>query len=158
MDSVGALVIGLLSGLHSAFGLRVCNGDWLLTTFLAGGLFALAPIGAAMVVAIIRKVSGNNYHPGLVILFTGVGVVGNLMLPFSAFAGAAAALGGGGDQLSGGRSLRDKFCYVLTDQDHLLANTPPGAAAISSYLSGPSDRPSTYSMTMAMPSSSSRMS
>ncbi|WP_273938864.1 hypothetical protein [Kutzneria chonburiensis] len=130
MDGVGALVIGLLSGLHSAFGLRVCNGDWLLTTALAGGLFALAPIAAAMLVALIRKVSGNNYHPGMVILFTAIGVVGNLLLPFSAFAGATAALQHPA-RLSGGESLRDSFCYVLSQQNDLLGGSPEAARAIT---------------------------
>jgi eukaryotic-like serine/threonine-protein kinase len=130
VDGVGALVIGLLSGLHGAFGLRVCNGDWLLTTALAGGLFALAPIAAAMLVALIRKVSGNNYHPGMVILFTAVGVVGNLLLPFSAFAGATAALQNPG-RLSGGGTLRDSFCYVLSSQNELLGGSPEAARAIT---------------------------
>jgi len=130
VDGVGALVIGLLSGLHSAFGLRVCNGDWLLTTALAGGLFALAPIAAAMLVALIRKVSGNNYHPGMVIVFTAIGVVGNLLLPFSAFAGATAALQSP-FRLSGGGSLRDSFCYVLASQNDLLGGSPEAARAIT---------------------------
>jgi len=130
VDGVGALVIGLLSGLHSAFGLRVCNGDWLLTTALAGGLFALAPIAAAMLVALVRKVSGNNYHPGMVILFTAIGVVGNLLLPFSAFAGATAALQNP-SQLSGGGSLGENFCYVLSSQNDLLGGSMAAVRAIT---------------------------
>ncbi|WP_043717509.1 serine/threonine-protein kinase [Kutzneria sp. 744] len=136
MDGVGALVIGLLSGLHSAFGLRVCNGDWLLTTALAGGLFALAPIAAAMLVSLIRKVSGNSYHPGMVILFTAIGVVGNLLLPLSAFNGATVALQNPG-QLAGGNTLGESFCYVLSSQNDLLAGSMRAARAITSSESGP---------------------
>ncbi|MFC0432337.1 serine/threonine-protein kinase [Kutzneria buriramensis] len=133
MDGVGALVNGLLSGLHSAFGLRVCNGDWLLTTILAGGFFALAPIAAAMLVAMIRKVSGNNYNPVMVILFTGIGVVGNLLLPLSAFSGATDALRQlAADGFGAGRSLQEKFCYVLNTQDELLAGSPRAGLAITS--------------------------
>ena len=130
MDGVGALVIGLLSGLHSAFGLRVCNGDWMVTTALAGGLFALAPIAAAMLVSLIRKVSGNNYHPGMVILFTAVGVVGNLLLPFSAFAGATAALQNPA-YLTGGDSLNENFCYVLSSQNALLGGSMDAVRAVT---------------------------
>jgi len=137
VDGIGALVIGLLSGLHSAFGWQVCNGDWLLTTVIAGGFFALAPIAAAMLVAIIRKVSGNNYNPVMVILFTGIGVVGNLMLPLSAFSGAVYALRDDPGQLAGAATLSSKFCYVLARQNELIGNTPLGAEAISGYLSGP---------------------
>ena len=134
VDGVGALVMSLLSGLHSAFGLRVCNGDWLLTTAIAGGFFAVAPIAAAMVVAMIRKVSGNNYNPLMVVLFTGIGVVGNLLLPFSAFAGATAALQGLAQNGFGpGRSLNDKFCYVLNTQNELLGGSTRAGLAITGY-------------------------
>ncbi|QUQ67703.1 serine/threonine-protein kinase [Kutzneria sp. CA-103260] len=137
MDGVGALVIGLLSGLHSAFGWQVCNGDWVLTTVITGGFFALAPIAAAMVVALIRKVTGNNYNPVMVMLFTGIGVVGNLLLPFSAFSGAAYALRDAPQQLVGAASLTYKFCYVLAPQNRLLGDTPLGAEAISGGVIGP---------------------
>jgi eukaryotic-like serine/threonine-protein kinase len=137
VDGVGALVVGLLSGLHSAFGPRVCNGDWLLTTMLAGGFFAVPPIAGAMLVSLIRKVSGNNYNPVMVILLTGIGVVGNLMIPFALFSGTVAAFADYADSLAGAGSLNDKFCYVLASQHELLDDSPVGALAITDYAPGP---------------------
>ncbi|GAA0630809.1 serine/threonine-protein kinase [Kutzneria viridogrisea] len=142
MDGVVALVGRLLSGLHGVFGLGICPGDWLWTTAAAGGVIALLPVVTAIVVALIRKVSGNRYTLGTVAVFIGLGVLGNFLLPFWLFGGASQvfrtlAAGGTSLGMSGVGSLTEHTCFVLPSQNQLLGGSPRVGLAITSYESAP---------------------
>ena len=148
VDGAVDLVGGLLSGLHGVFGLwgvlGRCPGDWTVTTIVAGGVFAVIPVLTAMMVAVIRKVTGSRYNVGMVSVFFLLGFVGNLALPSWLFAsvsrlfGDAAnrepAPGFGVNDLIG---LNRPVCIVLPSQNELLGRSPSVHLAISDYLGPP---------------------
>jgi predicted Ser/Thr protein kinase len=79
---VGGLASSLLSLAHSLFGPGFCPGDWVWATSAAGALIALFPVAASVIVAIIRKGTGNRYDATTLTAFGAVGVVFVLVLPW----------------------------------------------------------------------------
>ncbi len=76
------LASALLSFAHGLFGPGIWPGDWVWATSTAGALVALLPALGAMVVAIIRKGTGNRYDVVTLSVFGGIGVVAVFLLPW----------------------------------------------------------------------------
>lgn len=121
------LIGSLLAALHRSFSLPVCRDDLLSTTGIAGALFAVFPVLGALLVALVRKWTGNNYGVGVVTVFTGCGLVFVLLLPWLAFNGAVGALHDAAIGQSGvGRlagAIGGRSCFV-DDQRAYLGDGP----------------------------------
>jgi predicted Ser/Thr protein kinase len=77
-----AQVIGsMLSWLHQ-YPITVCPGGWPWTVTLAGGLFGLSPVFGAVLVALVRKATGNNYSPPALVAFGLFGIVFGFLVPW----------------------------------------------------------------------------
>src|SRR5437764_14307338 len=59
--AVDAFASWLLSLAHTLFNPGFCPGDWVWATSAAGALIALSPVLGAVVVAVMRKFTGNRY-------------------------------------------------------------------------------------------------
>ncbi|WP_199432620.1 serine/threonine-protein kinase [Qaidamihabitans albus] len=122
MESIAS---SLLSLAHALFAPGFCPGDWAWATSAAGSLIALFPVAAAMVVAIMRKVTGNRYHGAPLIA---IGVVGGLLvllLPWLYATGISsvyrAVFNGGSGGLPAGsvQELGRQYCFVGTQAEYL---------------------------------------
>lgn len=134
MSGVLSLVGELLSRLNAALGLTMCPGEWLWTTAVAGALFGLAPVLAAVLVALVRQVMGNRYSPPTTAFFGLLGAVG-AVVPLLGFAATASVLamvaaGAGGPGLDGAdvASLQQGTCLVSSQADYLGGGRTVGAA------------------------------
>ena len=83
------LASALLSFAHGLFGPGIWPGDWVWATSTAGALVALLPALGAMIVAIIRKGTGNRYDVVTLSIFGGIGVVAVFLLPWLLATGAS---------------------------------------------------------------------
>lgn len=99
MESIAS---ALLSLAHQLFQPGFCPGDWAWATSMAGALIALLPIVGAVVIAVMRRFTGNRYHGGplFTLLVVSVGMV--LVLPWLLTSGVSSvfqtvAAGGAGD-------------------------------------------------------------
>ncbi|WP_158889280.1 serine/threonine-protein kinase [Amycolatopsis anabasis] len=72
----------LLSFAHQLFGPGICPGDWVWATSTAGALVALFPVLGAVVVALIRKGTGNRYDTTITAAIGIVGTVAVLVIPW----------------------------------------------------------------------------
>lgn len=61
MSSFAAVIGSMLSWLHR-YPVNLCPGAWPWTITLAGGVLALSPVFAAVLIALLRKASGNTYN------------------------------------------------------------------------------------------------
>lgn len=80
----------LLSLAHALFGPGFWPGDWVWATTTAGALIALLPIAGAMIVALVRKGTGNRYDSTMMAVIGVLGVVTVLVLPWLLANGASA--------------------------------------------------------------------
>ncbi|WP_033288180.1 serine/threonine-protein kinase [Amycolatopsis jejuensis] len=79
---MSGLASALLSLAHTLFGPGFCPGDWVWATTTAGALVALFPAAGALVVALVRKGTGNRYDATTLTVFGLIGVVSVLVLPW----------------------------------------------------------------------------
>lgn len=120
------LASALLSFAHSLFGPGICPGDWVWATSTAGALVALLPALGALVVAIIRKGTGNRYDVVTLSIFGAIGVISALVLPWLLSNGISSvfreANGGGVSGLSGAElaSLKTELCSFVGPQQEYL--------------------------------------
>lgn len=127
MGGVLSLIGTLLAALRQSIPVPVCSSDWLFTTALAGAVFAILPVIGSLLVALIRKGTGNRYGPGPIVVFSVIGLVCCLALPWFAFDGVSRAFG----QLAAGTGvrgiapadLRVDSCFV-SDQARYLGMQP----------------------------------
>lgn len=77
----------LLTLAHNLFQPGFCPGDWVWATIAAGGLVALFPVGAALIVAVMRKFTGNNYNPATLGVIGGAGLLLVFLVPWLSFTG-----------------------------------------------------------------------
>ncbi|MQA09677.1 MAG: protein kinase [Pseudonocardiaceae bacterium] len=77
----------LLSWAYAAFAPGFCPGDWVWATTAAGGIVALFPVAGAMIVALIRKGTGNTYNGTTLAVFGVIGLLAAGLLPWMAYAG-----------------------------------------------------------------------
>ncbi|MBM7771778.1 putative Ser/Thr protein kinase [Actinokineospora baliensis] len=87
MDAVLELAASLLSFAHSIFGPGICPGDWVWATSTAGALIAFLPVLGTVVIALVRKFTGNTYNPVTLGVFGVVGAVSAFLLPWLLFNG-----------------------------------------------------------------------
>lgn len=126
MDGVTALVAGLLSVLHSSVAPNFCPGAWPWSVTLFGVLVGLLPGVGALIVALLRKATGNA---GTVIS-AAIGFVFAGLLPLvlftvtgRVFAAAAAGVTVPGLARSG---LRNDACLVVGTQVEYLGHGTVG--------------------------------
>ena len=81
MGGLAAVIGSVLSWLHQ-YPINVCPGGWPWTVSLAGALVALSPVLGAMLVALVRKGTGNNYGAPVLIVFGLFGGVFGFLLPW----------------------------------------------------------------------------
>ncbi|SDX81204.1 Protein kinase domain-containing protein [Amycolatopsis xylanica] len=123
---MGGLASSLLSLAHTLFGPGICPGDWVWATSTAGALIALFPVLGSVVIAIIRKGTGNRYDMTTLSIFGGIGLVAALVFPWLLSLGVSetyrAAFSGGASGLSGAEmSTLDKdFCSWVGVQKEYL--------------------------------------
>lgn len=79
---MGGFASSLLSLAHALFGPGICPGDWVWATSTAGALIALFPVAASVIVAIVRKVTGNRYDATTLTVFGIIGGLCVLVIPW----------------------------------------------------------------------------
>jgi predicted Ser/Thr protein kinase len=122
---VSGLGSALLSLAHSLFGPGICPGEWVWATSTAGALVALFPAAGALIVAIVRKGTGNRYDVVTLSVFGGLGALSAFLLPWLLANGISstynAAFGGRDSGLSETElaTLRTPYCFVGKQVDYL---------------------------------------
>ncbi|MEU6645705.1 serine/threonine-protein kinase [Saccharomonospora sp. NPDC046836] len=122
MESIAS---ALLSLAHRLFQPGFCPGDWVWATSMAGALIALFPVAGAVLVAIVRKFTGNRYHGPALITIGLVGVLCVFLLPWLLFSGVSSVFrqvfAGGSGGLSGGElaTLGREYCFVGVQSTYL---------------------------------------
>lgn len=120
----------LLSLAHDILGPGLCPGDWVWATTTAGGLIALIPVIGALIVALMRKGTGNRYRGGPLIAVGVIGVVAVLVLPWILITGVSqtfrTAAAGGTTGLSSAElaTLGENYCSFIGDQQSYLGGGP----------------------------------
>jgi len=134
VSGVLSLVGELLSRLNGVLGRTTCPGEWLWTTAVAGALFGLAPVLAAVLVALVRHGTGNHYSPPTTVFFGLLGAFG-AVVPLLGFAATASVLamvaaGTGGPGLDGAdvARLQQGTCLVSSQAGYLGGGRTVGAA------------------------------
>ncbi|TNC29755.1 serine/threonine protein kinase [Amycolatopsis alkalitolerans] len=79
---MNAFASWLLSLAHTLFNPGFCPGDWVWATSAAGALIALFPVLGAVIVAIMRKFTGNTYDAVTISVIAVTGLVTVLLLPW----------------------------------------------------------------------------
>lgn len=119
---MGGFVSSLLSLAHTLFGPGICPGDWVWATSTAGALIALLPVLGALLVAIIRKGTGNRYDTVTLSFFGAIGFIFVLLVPWLLSLGVSetfrAAHAGGSTGLSRteASTLGKEYCGFIGDQ------------------------------------------
>ncbi len=126
------LAASLLSFAHSIFGPGICPGDWVWATGTAGALIALFPVLGTVIIALVRKFTGNTYNAATLTAFGVVGGVTAFLLPWLLFNGVSSVFrslftGDGEVALSGVelRSFHEGTCWVSA-QDRYLGGGATG--------------------------------
>ncbi|MFI5608662.1 serine/threonine-protein kinase [Amycolatopsis sp. NPDC051903] len=115
----------LLSFAHTLFGPGFCPGDWVWATTTAGALVALFPALGALVVALVRKGTGNRYDATTLTVFGLIGVVSVLVLPWLLANGISETFreifagGKGGLSAADRASLDTDYCFVGVQKSYL---------------------------------------
>ncbi|HEY0811830.1 MAG TPA: serine/threonine-protein kinase [Pseudonocardia sp.] len=131
MDGVSALVAGLLTALHRSVAPDFCPGGWPWAVSMLGVVVGLLPGVGAMLIALLRKTSGNSRT----LISAAIGFVSAGLLPLILFAttGRIFAAVAGGTVVPGlGRTgLRAAACYgvVGSQADYLGRGTVAAAFA-----------------------------
>jgi hypothetical protein len=134
VDGVTALVAGLLTALHRSLAPDVCPGGWPWAVSMLGVVVGLLPAVGAVLIALLRKVSGNTGS----VLFAAIGFVFAGLVPLVVFAitGRIFAAAAAGTAVPGlGRAgLRTDACFAVvgSQADYL------GRGTVASTLSGAS--------------------
>ncbi|PXY21294.1 serine/threonine-protein kinase [Prauserella muralis] len=122
MESIAS---SLLSLAHALFQPGFCPGDWVWATSMAGALIGLVPVAGMVLVAIVRKFTGNRYHGPALFTIGGLGLVFVLLLPLLLTTGVSsvyrAVFAGGTGGLSGAEraTLGQEFCFVGVQAEYL---------------------------------------
>ncbi|HYS35430.1 MAG TPA: protein kinase [Pseudonocardiaceae bacterium] len=83
MGGLAQVIGSMLSWLHQ-YPINLCPGAWSWTITLAGALLALSPIVGALLVALVRKGTGNLYDTPVMIVFGSIGVLFGFLAPWLA--------------------------------------------------------------------------
>jgi eukaryotic-like serine/threonine-protein kinase len=116
----------LLSLAHDIFGPGVCPGDWVWATATAGALIALLPTLGALLMALVRKGTGNRYNGATIGVFATFGAVFAFFLPWVLALGSGEVFrtvfhGNGTVDLTPTelQSFATDYCWVGTQQKYL---------------------------------------
>ncbi|MDI5975319.1 serine/threonine-protein kinase [Amycolatopsis magusensis] len=146
MDSFAS---SLLSFAYEVFGPGFCPGGAVWATSMAGALIALFPVAGAVIVALIRKFTGNRYDPTMMAVFGLVAGFFTLIMPWLLFIGVSsnfsAVRAGNGADLSAGlmEELGNSRCDFIGKQSDYLGGGqnvyealfyPSGGLAYGYYL------------------------
>jgi serine/threonine protein kinase len=82
VDGLVRMAAQLLSFAHTVFGPAFWPGDWIWATVAAGFFLAMFPIAGSLLVALIRKGTGNAYNATTITVFALIGVTFALILPW----------------------------------------------------------------------------
>jgi eukaryotic-like serine/threonine-protein kinase len=116
----------LLSFAHSIFGPGFCPGDWVWATIAAGALVALLPALGALLVALVRKGTGNTYNGATVSVFAVTGGFFSLVMPLLFAVGLSEVFHnvsrGTPSGLTGAEaaSVQKAYCGWVGEQDQFL--------------------------------------
>ncbi len=136
MEGVTALVAGLLTTLHRSVAPDVCPGGWPWAVSMLGVLVGLLPAVGAMLVALLRKATGNTGSA----VFAAIGFVFAGLLPLVVFATTGriftAAASGNPPAGLGRAGLRADACFAVlgTQADYLGRGTVAATFAGTSPL------------------------
>jgi predicted Ser/Thr protein kinase len=90
VDAFVNMAVSLVSFAHRIFHPEIPPGDWLWSTTMVGALVALIPMLGTLLIAIVRKGTGNRYDTPVISVFATIGVVSALVLPWLLFLGTSA--------------------------------------------------------------------
>ena len=117
----------LLSFAHSIFGPGLCPGDWVWATVMAGLVIGLLPVVGAILIALMRKGTGNTYNPATL---TVIGVAGGIfafLLPWLLMLGVSESFlsvfrngQGGLDTTAEAASMATSYCGVVGNQAEFM--------------------------------------
>ncbi len=131
MEGVTALVAGLLTALHRSLAPDFCPGGWPWAVSMLGVVVGLLPAVGAVLIALLRKVSGNTGS----VLFAAIGFVFAGLVPLVVFAAtgrifAAAAAGTAVPGLAR-TGLRTDACFAVvgSQADYLGRGTVASTAS-----------------------------
>jgi eukaryotic-like serine/threonine-protein kinase len=136
VDGVTALVAGLLTALHRSVAPDVCPGGWPWAVSLLGVVVGLLPGVGAMLVALLRKSTGNSAS----VVVAAIGFVFAGLLPLVLFAATgrifAAASAGTAVPGLGRAGLRADACFTVlgSQADYLGQGTVAASFAGTSPL------------------------
>ncbi|HWM07415.1 MAG TPA: serine/threonine protein kinase, partial [Actinophytocola sp.] len=82
MDFLINLGSSLLSFAHSIFSPGFCPGDWVWATIAAGAVIGLLPVLGAVLVALVRKGTGNTYNAATITVFAVAGGFFVFLMPW----------------------------------------------------------------------------
>ena len=117
----------LLSFAHGIFGPGFCPGDWVWATIAAGALIGLLPVLGALLVALVRKGTGNTYNAATISVFAVSGGFFVLLMPLLFSVGASQVFNnvrtGGPSGLTAAEvsSVQQSYCPWVGRQDVFLA-------------------------------------
>jgi hypothetical protein len=126
----------LLSLAHELFQPGFCPGDWVWATMAAGALVALFPVAAAVIVAVMRKFTGNNYNVATLGVIGAAGVLLVFLVPWLLFTGISsiyrAVNSGARSGLSAAEvsTLRQTYCGFIGAQSQYLGGGRNGFEVI----------------------------
>lgn len=123
---MNAFASWLLSLAHTLFNPGFCPGDWVWATSAAGALIALFPVLGAVMVAIMRKFTGNTYDAVTISVIAVTGLVTVFLLPWLLANGVSgifrAAFAGQGSGLSAAElsTINRDYCGFIGEQSEYL--------------------------------------
>ncbi|HEX4720939.1 MAG TPA: serine/threonine-protein kinase [Pseudonocardiaceae bacterium] len=120
MGGLAQVIGSLLSWLHQ-YSINLCTGGWSWTITLAGAALSLSPLFGAMLVALVRKGTGNQYDTPVMIVFGSIGLLFGFLVPWLGTTLVSnvvnlAATRGSAPGLTGNdvAALGERVCVVVT--------------------------------------------
>lgn len=116
----------LLSLAHAIFQPAFCPGDWVWATVMAGFLVGLLPAVGAILIALVRKGTGNTYNVATLSVFGLLGAVFAFLLPWLYTMGANETFravfhrGVSGLNSADEAGVRQAYCVWVGKQDVFL--------------------------------------
>jgi serine/threonine protein kinase len=100
VDGVVGMAASLLSFAHTVFGPGIWPGEWIWATIAAGFFLAIFPMLASLLIAMVRKGTGNAYNTTTITIFAIIGLAFALIIPWVLTVGMSqvySSIFGGGD-------------------------------------------------------------
>ncbi len=117
----------LLSFAHSIFKPGLCPGDWVWATILAGLIIGLLPVVGAILIAIMRKGTGNTYNPATLTVIGVSGFFFALLLPWllmlgvsETFLGVFTSTPSASLDPGAAESMAQNYCGVVGNQAEFM--------------------------------------